>query len=54
MGNVLSRLIASLFGDKEIRILILGLDNGMFLGNVKGFSYQNIKAVASNHLCTTT
>lgn len=27
MGNALSRIIASLFGEKEIRILILGLDN---------------------------
>lgn len=29
MGNALSRIIASLFGEKEVRILILGLDNGM-------------------------
>lgn len=29
MGNALSRLISSLFGEKEVRILILGLDNGM-------------------------
>lgn len=27
MGNALSRLISSLFGEKEVRILILGLDN---------------------------
>jgi hypothetical protein len=28
MGNALSWLIAKMFGDKEARILILGLDNG--------------------------
>lgn len=31
MGAALSRLIASLFGEKEVRILILGLDNGALL-----------------------
>lgn len=29
MGNALSWVISAIFGDKEARILILGLDNGM-------------------------
>lgn len=28
MGNALSWVISAIFGDKEARILILGLDNG--------------------------
>lgn len=28
MGIMMSRLFESLFGSKEVRILILGLDNG--------------------------
>jgi hypothetical protein len=28
MGNALSWLISAIFGNKEARILILGLDNG--------------------------
>lgn len=29
MGNALSWIIGAIFGDKEARILILGLDNGL-------------------------
>jgi hypothetical protein len=30
MGNAFSWLVSQIFGDKEARILILGLDNGLF------------------------
>lgn len=38
MGNAFSRLISSLFGEKEIRILILGLDNGECIAKTGPFA----------------
>ncbi|CAG8646675.1 16636_t:CDS:2 [Funneliformis mosseae] len=43
MGAILSRMLGRLWGEKEVRILILGLDGAAIGFNVETVTYKNIK-----------